>query len=704
MNTPELTKSENGTVLFTPAFDATKFLPITITRFASPKATEGEEENLNWYSFCKMIKTVRAYAVKDDQPLIKMGTYDNISRAVGSALQYIYGIELDYDAEVVTAQQAADKLEELGILGLVCSTHSSTANKPRWRGFLPVSTCLPAGMRVSLAQAVDTLLGNIVGKESFPDKQIFFVGRNPDTEYTVIETRGITLDLVPAVQDQLKQQVKQIELEHPQRLEPKPRPNGEISPIDWFNNLYNVEDVLEKCGYERKGGKYLYPNSTTGSAGVTILEQDGKRCAYSHHPNDPLSNGKANDAFECFCILKHGGDRSEALKDAGNYIYDDNGVSLNKLNQRNYHETKNAEDIKQGAKLAKGLLEKKPNRFKITTAHDIGKKPPISWLVKRVVPREGLALIFGPSGTGKSFLVLDMLAAISTGKDWFGYKTIAVPTTYIPLEGQGGIPQRIKAYEIENQTKLENVKIISGRMNLTEETDRDALVDTLIEAGLNNGVICIDTLAASAPGMDENASTGMGALIDGLMQMQEKLGGLVLLIHHTGKDSSKNERGWSGLRGALDCSIKVDFVGENKNSKSWTISKAKDGEDGLTASFSLGSVITGHDSDGEAITSCVIRNSLFTINKSQEDTKTIINLIDKYYNEGKYIAPAPNSPASPYKVLKDDPNFPAGLDSKRTRELLNKAQSDGLIEEESYSTDSRNAKKRWKVLGKIGVN
>ncbi|EJM93101.1 putative ATPase [Pseudomonas sp. GM74] len=84
------------------------------------------------------------------------------------------------------------------------------------------------------------------------------------------------------------------------------------SVIDEFNRCHDVEELLRRHGYIKRGSKWLYPQSSTGLPGVTISE--GK--VYSHHGADPLANGHQNDAFEVFCLLEHGGDQSKAVKDA----------------------------------------------------------------------------------------------------------------------------------------------------------------------------------------------------------------------------------------------------------------------------------------------------------------------------------------------------------------------------------------------------
>ncbi|MBF8756481.1 bifunctional DNA primase/polymerase [Pseudomonas guariconensis] len=86
--------------------------------------------------------------------------------------------------------------------------------------------------------------------------------------------------------------------------------------IPLFNESHDLAALIEAHGYERKGDKWLCPQSTSGDPGVTISE--GK--LYSHHSSDPLANGHRNDAFDVYCILEHGGDQKAATKAAARML------------------------------------------------------------------------------------------------------------------------------------------------------------------------------------------------------------------------------------------------------------------------------------------------------------------------------------------------------------------------------------------------
>ena len=267
--------------------------------------------------------------------------------------------------------------------------------------------------------------------------------------------------------------------------------------------------------------------------------------------------------------------------------------------------------------LVKRMAPKRPTRvtaaggLRLVAASEIASRPPMKWLVRGVLPEKGIGAIFGQPGSGKSFLVLDLLAAVAGGFYWFGIPTKAAPVVYITLEGQAGMPQRIHAYRAKKGS-LDRIAFIEQPIDLREPDNLKELIDLIRDAGLGGGVVCIDTLAASAPGMDENTSADMGQLIANLQDLQTELGGFVLVVHHSGKDETRGLRGWSGLNGALDCAIAVSRVSEDKRntSRRWEVSKSKDGSDGMKTDFALEQVLLGYDEDGQPITSCVISHTM----------------------------------------------------------------------------------------------
>lgn len=260
-----------------------------------------------------------------------------------------------------------------------------------------------------------------------------------------------------------------------------------------------------------------------------------------------------------------------------------------------------------GHKALADLLERPqspPMRYSLLTDTDLAALPPLQWRIKGVLPIEGLAAWYGASGSGKSFLVLDALQAVAAGVDWFGHRVTPCPVVYCALEGEGGIAGRVAAYRIRHGSTAEHIRYLVQPFSLLDGGDIHDLAQAIKADGKSAGVVVLDTLNRAAPGSDENDSKAMGQIIAAAKQLQNLIGGLVLLVHHTGKDASKGLRGHSSLHAALDAAIEVRRDG---NRREWLIAKSKDGEDGAAHPFRLDVVELGIDEDGEPVTSCVVK-------------------------------------------------------------------------------------------------
>ena len=242
-------------------------------------------------------------------------------------------------------------------------------------------------------------------------------------------------------------------------------------------------------------------------------------------------------------------------------------------------------------------------RFKVLSGADLCNTAPMRWMVRGVLPSEGLAALYGASGTGKSFLILDMGCAVADGAEWFGRRVTQAPVTYVCLEGEAGIGKRVKAWSLHNNAPVSDaLRFITQPFDLLSD-DVGELAKAIIAGGGAGGMVIIDTLNRAAPGADENSSVDMGKLIAAAKQLQSLTGGLVLLVHHTGKDTSKGLRGHSSLYAALDGAIEVI---NTDTRRAWSVAKSKDDVTGDAHPFKLDIVPVGIDDEGDKITSCVI--------------------------------------------------------------------------------------------------
>lgn len=231
------------------------------------------------------------------------------------------------------------------------------------------------------------------------------------------------------------------------------------------------------------------------------------------------------------------------------------------------------------------------------------------YVVKGLIERGRLNVIFGPAGDGKTFFVLDMCGHIAAGMSWRGRRVHRGLVVYVAAEAGASILRRFFAWRERHIGEARDgripLAILTRGVNLLNLVDVDALLDELraiaAEAELPLALVVFDTLSRSIPGGDENRSEDMTRVIQAADSIRDELGAAVALIHHSGKDASRGARGHSSLFAAADSVIAVI-------ERVATVDKARDGTQGEAFPFALEVVDLGTDRDGDSATTCVVRH------------------------------------------------------------------------------------------------
>lgn len=241
----------------------------------------------------------------------------------------------------------------------------------------------------------------------------------------------------------------------------------------------------------------------------------------------------------------------------------------------------------------------------------------MQWMIPGVLPRAELVGVYGESGAGKSFFVLDMLVSLASPvhpneqKKWFG-KTIKhqYNVAYIAAEGAIGVQDRLKAIATERKIGLDQITlhVLGDSPNILEQDDLKHLLAGLKAIGQKLDLIVLDTLAQVTPGSNENSSEDMGKALAHAKGLFRVTGATIMLIGHSGKDASKGQRGWSGLKGAMDAQL---LLTKTNTYRACTVAKLKDGEgENVEYLFNLKSVSwedpTATDEDEKMVQSCVV--------------------------------------------------------------------------------------------------
>ena len=147
------------------------------------------------------------------------------------------------------------------------------------------------------------------------------------------------------------------------------------------------------------------------------------------------------------------------------------------------------EDAKADTKAAPPPVGRqfKPVRFEdITMSSD----PP--YLVQGLLPRDGLAVLWGPPKCGKSFWAFDVALHVALGREYRDRAVQQGTVIYIACEGERGLGARTEAFR---QAKLGEDDdhnppfwLLTTRLNLSG--DIETLIADLKAAGITNVGVC----------------------------------------------------------------------------------------------------------------------------------------------------------------------------------------------------------------------
>lgn len=241
-----------------------------------------------------------------------------------------------------------------------------------------------------------------------------------------------------------------------------------------------------------------------------------------------------------------------------------------------------------------------PKSYTLLRAEDAATDFKLEWAVKNIVPARGIGQTYGASTSAKTFLLMNLSFALTDGEPFFGYKVKKTPVVYVCLEGEAGFKKRIKGHlEYRHRPSSKDLYFIIGEsFALDDPTDVEALASVCPRGSM----VIVDTQNASCPYIKENATDEMGRLIQGAKNLARLIDGFVMLVAHTGKDTSKGARGSSVQLPAWDCCLEVERRGKKR---SWKAVKVKDAEETPAHHFRLGIIDLGRDEDGDPITTAV---------------------------------------------------------------------------------------------------
>ena len=223
--------------------------------------------------------------------------------------------------------------------------------------------------------------------------------------------------------------------------------------------------------------------------------------------------------------------------------------------------------------------------YNFITLDELYKQPlEIDWIIEDIIPSNSVGMIYGPSGSGKSHVILSIAAMIANGRDWFDKESKQGNVLVMAGEGLSGLSRRLRAIEKEHDLSIvqDKLHISSRAIGLDTENGYKQVEQAISELDTPPKLIFIDTLSRHLMESEENSNDDMARFINKLEDIRLKYGCTIVLVHHTGKGGNQTARGASALKANIDFSFFVD--GENK-SCSFSCDKMKDADDAIPTKY-----------------------------------------------------------------------------------------------------------------------
>jgi hypothetical protein len=184
------------------------------------------------------------------------------------------------------------------------------------------------------------------------------------------------------------------------------------------------------------------------------------------------------------------------------------------------------------------------------------------WLIPNMLPAQGIGMIYGESGSYKSFLALDMSLSLAFGipGQW---SAPPVKNDVLFFAGEGPVATAKKRWPAWMEWQGIEARdghrfMIKDRVPLYSDSDGwENVKADLAELKAKPSLIVIDTLTRLITGMDENSAKDATMITNFMEQLARYYECFVLAVHHTGKDQSKGARGSSAFYSNMDAVLSV---------------------------------------------------------------------------------------------------------------------------------------------------
>jgi hypothetical protein len=230
------------------------------------------------------------------------------------------------------------------------------------------------------------------------------------------------------------------------------------------------------------------------------------------------------------------------------------------------------------------------------------------WAVPGLLPQQGTAVIYSPTGSGKTFFALHLALCKAAALPWFGAPMQGGTVVYLVTEDRPGVEARAVAAARHMELPLDDVAFeFVTPWAIHADGWADGLIEVLTEIQTRNEqpivAVFLDTLGASFGGRSQDDAAQMTLATDAMQTVAEHFKCNFVAIHHSGKDEARGMRGSQVLKDRVDTVITLSKI--KTGGISINVEKQRNGAIGAPLSCRLTGVdvITG---PGQTERTCVV--------------------------------------------------------------------------------------------------
>jgi len=205
---------------------------------------------------------------------------------------------------------------------------------------------------------------------------------------------------------------------------------------------------------------------------------------------------------------------------------------------------------------------RKRRRNRALSLSQLRAKPRPVPLIKGVAYSNMEHNLFGPQGTTKTFLVIDMVMCMAYSKRWMGLPTKFARTLIVCGEGGGRMfADRIDAWLAHHgaspELAEEHIRVTEYPVAMLDDSDVDELLGMIREQDAFDFIV-IDTLSANFGGGDENTANDMSIFCSAMRRVRLATNAGIMVVHHTGHADKTRPQGSNIIRRDIDIELRVD--------------------------------------------------------------------------------------------------------------------------------------------------